>query len=91
MLYPPIQKSRFLRDELPKLPCIIRNGLKGKIEVEGKVFNQIMPPNEHLSVEQISEIISYMQDVWRHPKVAINTVNSLKSCGKTINSKQEAH
>ncbi len=88
-LYPPIRKSRFLKDDIANLPCLIRHGLKGKIEIDGKVFNQIMPPNNRLSAENISLIIEYMQDAWEHDKKAIKTAHWLQDCANTTHHKME--
>jgi mono/diheme cytochrome c family protein len=63
-LYPPLAGSRILADELERLPCIIRNGLRGEIVVDGRVFNQVMPGNPRLSADDISRIITHMQAIW---------------------------
>ncbi len=63
-LYPPLIASRFLDDDLEKLPCIMRHGLRGEIQVGGQTFNQIMPGNRQLSVHDMDAIIDYMVRSW---------------------------
>lgn len=66
-LYPPIHNSRFLKEEVKQMPCIIRHGMRGKIEVDGVTFNQIMPGNKRISAEDMEVLINALQKKWDHP------------------------
>ena len=79
-VYPPIRNSRFLRGDLPELPCIMRDGLSGEITVGNRVFNQVMPGDEKLSEEEITLITDYMLEQWRHPKDNLRIGEWLKQC-----------
>lgn len=79
-LYPPISDSRFLKEDIAGLPCIIRYGLKGKITVGTTTYDQIMPPIQWLSPEQISHTITFMQDKWNHPQTELAVDKWLESC-----------
>ena len=81
-LYPPIHDSRFLKENVSKFPCIIRNGLKGKITIETTTFNQIMPAIQQLSPEQISDIITFLQNEWNHPVTKLRVEQWLKECNR---------
>lgn len=63
-LYPPLHNSRFFKQDIKQLPCIIRYGMKGEIEIDGKHFNGIMPGNTRLSKEQMTVLISHLQKQW---------------------------
>ncbi len=79
-LYPPLAGSRFLTEELAQLPCIIRHGLRGEIVVDGRIFNQVMPGNPRLSVDEISRIISYMQSMFSDNNKPIEVERWLHHC-----------
>lgn len=79
-LYPPLVGSRFLADELERLPCIIRHGLRGEIVVDGRTFNQVMPGNPRLSADDISRIISHLQSIWGEGNREIEVEMWLQKC-----------
>ena len=79
-LYPPIHDSKYLRQNVSKLPCIIRNGLKGKITIGEITFNQIMPAIQTLSPEQMSHIITSIQRKWNHPVTETPVKKWLENC-----------
>lgn len=79
-VYPPIHDSRFLKEDVAKLPCIIRYGLKGEITVGTTTFNQIMPPIQIQSPEQMSDLITFMQKKWNHPQTDLTVGKWLESC-----------
>ena len=79
-LYPPIRNSQYLKADVSKLPCIIRNGLRGEIVLDTTIFNQIMPGNQQLTSEQMDHIIRYMQITWGHSVTRIDVKNWLLNC-----------
>lgn len=79
-LYPPIHDSRYLKEEVSNLPCIIRNGLRGEITVGDTTFNQVMPAIDRLSPEQMSQIITFLQQKWSHPVTELNVNKWLEEC-----------
>jgi mono/diheme cytochrome c family protein len=81
-LYPPIDGSSSLTDKA-FVTCVIKNGMKGKIKVNGKDFNRPMPPNSKLTEIEIAEIVSYVTMKWGKDSVYTNietVAQSLKSC-----------
>lgn len=79
-LYPPIRNSRFLKEDVSELPCIIRYGLKGERVIDGVTFNQIMPAIQQLKPEQISDIIRFLQTKWNHPITEPTVGKWLEQC-----------
>jgi len=79
-LNPPLDNSKYLKEDVSKLPCIIRNGLKGKITVGEVTFNQIMPAIRTLTPTQIGNIITFMQQKWNHPETELSVDKWLKEC-----------
>jgi mono/diheme cytochrome c family protein len=81
-LYPPIDGSAILTDKA-KIACIIRNGMKDTIVVNGKSFSRPMPPNSKLTEIEIAEIVSFVTMKWGKDSVytPIETVKvALEAC-----------
>lgn len=59
-LIPPLTDSSYLRKNLHALPCLIRDGIKDTITINGKIYTQAMPPQADLSPIKISEVLTYV-------------------------------
>lgn len=82
-LFPPLAKSDYMLADIPRSICAIKNGLKGEIEVNGKLYNQAMPALDRLSNLEIAEISTYIYNSWGNEKgmIEIETVEeSLSNC-----------
>ena len=60
-MHPPIIESEFVNGDPAKLIGIVLNGIKGKLEVQGEVYNSIMPPQANLSNQQIADVLTYVR------------------------------
>jgi mono/diheme cytochrome c family protein len=83
-LYPPLVKTDlWQRVDMNTLACLLKNGQKDSIRVNGKVFNAYMPGNAKLQALDIAEIITYMREKWS-PNKSIFSLDStriaLKNC-----------
>lgn len=63
-LYPPLANSDWLRENQDTVACIIRNGMKGPLVVNGREYDGIMAPHADLSDGQIYNIITYINTSW---------------------------
>ncbi|MFT4834352.1 MAG: cytochrome c551 [Marinoscillum sp.] len=63
-LYPPLAKSDYLLTDLSRAACLIKNGQNGAIEVNGVIYNQMMPGFENLAPIEIAEIVTYISNAW---------------------------
>jgi mono/diheme cytochrome c family protein len=82
-LIPPLAAADMLQNNAVEVACWIRKGLEGKILVNGKEFENVMPPNERLSNTEITNIINYVQNAWgnKHKFITLEEVNQvLKNC-----------
>lgn len=83
-LYPPLAKTDlWQRVNMNELACLIKNGQKDSIRVNGKLFNAYMPGNAKLQALDIAELITYMREKWS-PNKTIFSLDStrivLKNC-----------
>lgn len=59
-LYPPLTDSAYLNKNRALLSCIVRHGMEGEVEVNGIVYNGIMPKNTDLTEIDIAYILTYI-------------------------------
>ncbi len=79
-LYPPLANSRYFREDISKLGCIIRFGLRGKTVVDGKEFNGIMPGDTRISDKELENLVSHLAAKWGTPNQEINLKQWMKNC-----------
>ena len=64
-VFPPLAKSDFLTKLSPEdLIAIPLNGHTGKLTVNGKEFNSVMPPMSQLNDDEIANILTYVLNSW---------------------------
>ena len=61
---PPLAGSDYLIKYPEKLPCMIRYGISGKMEVNGKTYNTEMPGAPQLTEFEITNVINYVNTAW---------------------------
>jgi nitrite reductase (NO-forming) len=62
--FPPIAKSDFLKRPPKDLIEVILKGQSGEVKVNGIVYNMMMPAQEYLSDEEISDVLNYINNSW---------------------------
>jgi mono/diheme cytochrome c family protein len=62
--FPPLagNEDLFLRRELPVL--VVLNGLQGRIEVNGQIYDGEMPTFAFLSDAKVAAVVNYIRDAW---------------------------
>lgn len=60
-MHPPLIESEFVNGDPNKLIKIVLEGLKGKVEIKGEIYNGIMPPQANLSDKQIADVLTYVR------------------------------
>ncbi len=62
--FPPVAKSDFLKKPVKALIDNILKGQSGATTVNGQPYNGIMPAQDYLTDEQISDILNYVRNSW---------------------------
>lgn len=52
-----------MEDPLNSL-CLIVNGAKGEMVVNGKTYNQPMPGFSHLKADELAKLLTYITNAW---------------------------
>lgn len=68
-LIPPLAGADYIIHNADELPCIIQNGLKGPILVNGKEYNQNMLPIYGLNEVEMANILNFIQKKWGDPTI----------------------
>ena len=63
---PPLAGSDYMKEDIGRTIRIIKYGIEGDISVNGIIYKQPMPPNPQLTNLEISEIATYIYNVWGH-------------------------
>lgn len=81
--FPPLAKSDFLNNNKNKAISAVVHGLDGKITVNGKEFNSIMPA-QVLSDDEVANVLNYVYSMWGNSKkkVTLEEVKAIRSSGK---------
>ena len=70
--FPPLAKSDYLNDDMPRAVETVIHGLTGKLTVNGQNFNSIMPPL-NLSDESIANALTYVYSKWNNNGTEVTT------------------
>ena len=62
-VFPPLAKSDFLKADKDRAIKTVLKGLAGPITVNGKPFNNMMPPQE-VSDDQAADVLTYVMNEW---------------------------
>jgi mono/diheme cytochrome c family protein len=82
-IFPPLKDSDYLRDNQDKIACVIKNGTKENLIVNGKTYQVKMNGFEHLSAQEVSQIINYINNSWGNENGTTSTdqvIKELQSC-----------
>lgn len=61
-LIPPLANSDYLTKHKDKVACLIYYGYKGKMTVNGKEYDQQMPPNPNFNDIDIANLVNYINN-----------------------------
>ncbi|MCP4439462.1 MAG: cytochrome c [Aureispira sp.] len=82
-LIPPLAKADVLQNAGASAACMIRNGLKGKMQVNGIEYDGEMLPNAKISDVEILNILNYINNAWGNQRDFIkldDVKTALKGC-----------
>ncbi|MEJ5056227.1 c-type cytochrome [Sphingobacterium sp. MYb382] len=84
-LYPPLTDSTFLNKQRAQLACIVKHGIRGPLQVNGKTYDGIMPGNAKLNTVEIAYILTYITTTFGNSTSTYTqeeVVKNLENCKK---------
>jgi mono/diheme cytochrome c family protein len=86
--YPPLAGSDWAQGNEERVIRIVLHGLRGKITIEGKQFDNVMAPlGEALKDEQIANAISYVRSEWGNTASEVQPETVAKVRAETASQK----
>ncbi len=66
-VFPPLAKSDWIAKNPKGVPTAILHGLQGKVVVNGKEYNSVMPPMNQLTDDEVANISTFVLNNWGNP------------------------
>ena len=63
-VFPPLAKSDYLAKDPRNAIGVVLRGLTGKVTVNGKEYNSVMPPMNQLNDDEVANILTYVLNTW---------------------------
>lgn len=86
--FPPLAKSDYLKNKRKSIEAVV-NGLSGKLVVNGKEYNGVMPAWE-LSDEDVANVITFIYSKWGNDG-SMATPDEVRSVRKTTTKNTPVH
>lgn len=71
--FPPLAGSEWVTGDAERLIRVVLNGLEGKITVNGRSYNGLMPRHDHLDDHAVASIVSYIRVRFRNKGTPVRT------------------
>jgi cytochrome c len=84
-MFPPLAGNDKVTGAPAELIRIVLFGLQGPVKVNGRDYNQPMPPQGYLSDKQIADILNFIRNNWgnKAPQIKPETVGKERKSGNT--------
>jgi nitrite reductase (NO-forming) len=66
-VFPPLAKSDWLGQDTKRAIGVVLHGLSGKVKVNGKDYDSVMPPMNQLNDDEVANILTYVLNSWGNP------------------------
>jgi nitrite reductase (NO-forming) len=63
-VFPPLAGSDYLNADPHRAAGVIMHGLSGKVTVNGKEYDSVMPPMNQLNDDEVANILTYVLNSW---------------------------
>jgi nitrite reductase (NO-forming) len=71
-VFPPLAKADYLMEDPRRAIEVVLNGLSGKITVNGKTYDSVMPPMSQLNDDEVANILTYVMNDWGNEGPAVS-------------------
>lgn len=85
-LFPPLAKSDYLMADKARSIRVVLKGQSGPITVNGKPYNQVMPP-QPLKPQQVADVLTFVRNSWGNTGDAV-TVAEVEAVAKEADAKK---
>ncbi|WP_342648342.1 cytochrome c [Mucilaginibacter sp. CSA2-8R] len=79
---PPLIKTDYVLGDKTRLIKIVLNGFNDRVEIEGEMYNNVMPSLNHLTDKQIADVLTYVRSNFGNKASAVSATEVKKLRGK---------
>ena len=72
-VFPPLAGSDYLNADPHRAAGVIINGMSGKVTVNGKEYDSVMPPMNQLNDDEVANILTYTLNSWGNKGGQVST------------------
>ncbi len=90
-VFPPLAKSDFIAKDPEQAIHIVLNGLSGKVTVNGKEYDSVMPPMSQLNNDEIANVLTYVFNSWGNKDGRVSAEQVAKIRAETPRAEGAAH
>ncbi len=82
-VFPPLAKSDYLNADPKRAAGLVLHGMSGKVNVNGKEYNSVMPPMNQLNDDEVANIMTYVLNSWDNKggKITSDEVKAMRVRG----------
>ena len=71
-VFPPLAGSDYLLADTDRAIRVVKKGLTGPVTVNGETYNSAMPPQDHLTDQQVADVVTYVLNAWGNDGGSVN-------------------
>ncbi len=90
-VFPPLTKSDYIAADPKRLPEVLLAGLTGKVTVNGREYNSVMPPMVQLTDDEVANISTFVLNCWGNPGGRVTKADAAAARKKSAGSAGQAH
>jgi nitrite reductase (NO-forming) len=90
-VFPPLAGSDFLNADPHRAAGVIIHGLSGKLTVNGKEYDSVMPPMNQLNDDEVANILTYVLNSWGNKGGQVKTADIKAIRAKPVKLTAPAH
>ena len=90
-VFPPLAKSDYLAEDPKRAISVVLHGLSGKVTVNGKDYDSVMPPMNQLNDDEVAIILTYVLNTWDNPGGRIDKSDVAKVRAEPAPAPASAH
>lgn len=77
-VFPPLAKSSYIGKDPHRVAHIVLKGLTGKITVNDREYNSVMPPMNQLNDDEVANIVTFVMNSWGNAGGSISAADVKK-------------
>jgi mono/diheme cytochrome c family protein len=81
-LNPPLKKTKWVLGDKTTLIKVVLNGMDEEVEINGKYYENTMPPQSTLKDEQIADVLTYIRNSFGNKADAVTPEDVKKARAK---------